>query len=61
MTPSALALSPDRKRLFVVCSDANAVAVADVSERARAATRLHPDRLVSDSRPGRWATAGWWC
>ena len=32
MTPSALALSANRKRLFVVCSDANAVAVADVSE-----------------------------
>lgn len=32
MTPSALALSPDLKRLYVVCSDANAVAVADVSE-----------------------------
>lgn len=32
MTPSALALSGDGKRLFVVCSDANAVAVADVSE-----------------------------
>ena len=31
MTPSGLALSPDGKRLFVVCSDANAVAVADVS------------------------------
>ncbi len=31
MTPSALALSPDRKQLFIVCSDANAVAVADVS------------------------------
>ncbi len=31
MTPSALALSPDAKRLFIVCSDANAVAVADVS------------------------------
>ncbi len=31
MTPSALALSPDRKRLFVVCSDVNAVAVADIS------------------------------
>jgi DNA-binding beta-propeller fold protein YncE len=30
-TPSALALSPDRRRLFVVCSDANAVAVADIS------------------------------
>jgi DNA-binding beta-propeller fold protein YncE len=31
MTPSALALSADQKRLFVVCSDANAVAVADIS------------------------------
>lgn len=32
MTPSALALSPDGKRMYVVCSDANAVAVVDVSE-----------------------------
>ncbi|MBV9505582.1 MAG: bifunctional YncE family protein/alkaline phosphatase family protein [Acidobacteriia bacterium] len=31
MTPSALALSTDAKRLYVACSDANAVAVADVS------------------------------
>jgi YVTN family beta-propeller protein len=31
MTPSALTLSPDGKRLYVVCSDANAVAVVDVS------------------------------
>jgi DNA-binding beta-propeller fold protein YncE len=31
MTPSALALSPDGKRLYIACSDANAVAVADVS------------------------------
>lgn len=31
MTPSALALSPDRKRLFVVCSDVNAVAVAEIT------------------------------
>lgn len=31
MTPSAVALSPDQKRLFVVCSDANAVAAADIS------------------------------
>jgi YVTN family beta-propeller protein len=33
MTPSALALSPDQKRLYVVCSDANAIAVADVSQQ----------------------------
>ena len=32
MTPSALALSPDGKRLFVACSDANVAAVVDVSE-----------------------------
>ncbi|HUQ91223.1 MAG TPA: bifunctional YncE family protein/alkaline phosphatase family protein [Bryobacteraceae bacterium] len=31
MTPSGLALSPDKKRLVVVCSDANAVAVVDIS------------------------------
>jgi YVTN family beta-propeller protein len=31
MTPSALALSPDAKRLYIVCSDANALAIADVS------------------------------
>ncbi|MCU1276102.1 MAG: beta-propeller repeat protein, partial [Bryobacterales bacterium] len=32
MTPSALAISADSKRLYVVCSDANAVAVVDVSQ-----------------------------
>jgi YVTN family beta-propeller protein len=32
MTPSAVALNRDQTRLFVVCSDANAVAVADISE-----------------------------
>jgi DNA-binding beta-propeller fold protein YncE len=32
MTPSGLALSADQSRLFVTCSDANAVAVADISE-----------------------------
>lgn len=32
MTPSALALSPDQKTLFVVCSDAGTVANVDVSE-----------------------------
>jgi len=32
MTPSALALSSDGKRLYVACSDANAAAVVDVSE-----------------------------
>jgi YVTN family beta-propeller protein len=32
MTPSALALSPDGKRLFVACSDANVAGVVDLSE-----------------------------
>ena len=32
MTPSALGLTPDGKRLYVACSDANAVAVVDVTE-----------------------------
>ncbi len=31
MTPSALALNEDQSRLFVVCSDANAIAVVDVT------------------------------
>jgi DNA-binding beta-propeller fold protein YncE len=37
MTPSALALSSDGKTLYVVCSDANAVALVDISnpERSR--------------------------
>jgi len=32
MTPSALGLSPDHKRLFVACSDANAAAVVDIAQ-----------------------------
>ena len=32
MTPSALAIGQEGKRLYVVCSDANVVAVADISE-----------------------------
>ncbi len=31
MTPTAVALTPDQGRLYVACSDANAVAVVDVS------------------------------
>jgi DNA-binding beta-propeller fold protein YncE len=31
MTPSALALSPDQSRLYVICSGANAAAVVDVT------------------------------
>ena len=32
MTPSGLALSADQTQLFIACSDANAVAIADISE-----------------------------
>jgi len=32
MTPSALALSADQSKLYVICSDANAAAVVDVTE-----------------------------
>jgi DNA-binding beta-propeller fold protein YncE len=31
MTPSSLSLSPDGRRMYVACSDANAIAVTDVS------------------------------
>ncbi len=31
MTPSALALSPDKQKIYVVCSDGNVVGVVDVS------------------------------
>jgi DNA-binding beta-propeller fold protein YncE len=34
MTPSSLSLSSDKRRMYVACSDANAVAVADVSGNA---------------------------
>jgi hypothetical protein len=60
MTPSSLALSKDQTRLFVGCSNVNAVAVADISEmRSRlagfipvgpypASLRILPDnRLLS--------------
>src|SRR4051812_7555205 len=36
MTPSALAIAPDGKRLYVACSDGNVAAVVDIStERSR--------------------------
>jgi hypothetical protein len=42
MTPSALALDGRQERLFVVCSDANAVAVADVAARRTAVLGFVP-------------------
>jgi DNA-binding beta-propeller fold protein YncE len=57
MTPSALALSKDQTRLYVACSNVNAVAVADVSEaRSRLAgfvpVGAYPTslRLLNDGR-----------
>ena len=57
MTPSALALSPDRSKLFIVCSDANAVAVADISEASSAVLGFVPSawypiaaRVLPDER-----------
>ena len=34
MTPTALAMNADQSQLFVVCSDANAIAVVDISEES---------------------------
>ena len=42
MTPSALAMNADESQLFVVCSDANAVAVADISESTSAVLGFIP-------------------
>jgi DNA-binding beta-propeller fold protein YncE len=57
MTPSGLALNADRSQLFVVCSNANAVAVVDVTEeRAKVAgflpTGWYPTaaRALADGR-----------
>lgn len=56
-TPAALALSPDDKTLYVVCSDLNAVAVVDVSNaksevRGFIPTGWYPTaaRVLSDGR-----------
>jgi len=59
MTPSALALSPDQSRLFVVCSDANAAAVVDVTS-ARSQVLGFVPTLVSHGREsfGRWPAGG---
>lgn len=42
MTPSALALDPAGARLYIVCSDANAIAVADISEAQSRITGFIP-------------------
>ena len=48
MTPSALAMNSDQSALYVVCSDANAIAVVDISDSKSVVAGLRPDRLVSD-------------
>jgi YVTN family beta-propeller protein len=57
MTPTAVALSPDQKRLFVACSDANALAVADISEAHTSVLGFIPtgwyptaSRMLADGR-----------
>ena len=46
MTPSSLSLSANRQTLYIACSDANAIAVADFNQDGRA------DIAVSDWRGG---------
>ncbi len=57
MTPSAVALNPDQTKLLVACSDANAVAVADISESRSRVTGFIPTgwypmaaRVLTDGR-----------
>jgi DNA-binding beta-propeller fold protein YncE len=42
MTPTALASSNDRKRLYIACSNANAVAVADISQERSSVSGFLP-------------------
>jgi DNA-binding beta-propeller fold protein YncE len=56
-TPSALAVSPDGKRLFIACSDLNSVAVADISGKATSVLGFIPAgwyptdvRVLADNR-----------
>jgi YVTN family beta-propeller protein len=57
MSPTALALSPDQKRLLVACSDANAMAVADISSKRTRVNGFIPTgwyptaaRMMADGR-----------
>ena len=57
MTPSGVGLSPDKTKLYVACSDANAIAVADVSQERSRVTGFIPVgwyptavRTLSDGR-----------
>ncbi len=60
MTPSALALSPDQSRLYVVCSDANAAAVVDVTEARSQVLGFVPTGWypTAATRAGRWPPGG---
>jgi len=57
MTPSAVSLNPDQTKLLVACSDANVVAVADISEARSRVTGFVPTgwyptatRVLADGR-----------
>ena len=56
MTPSALALSADQSRLYVVCSDANAAGSGGCHRGTQPGARFRSHRLVSDrgARARRW-------
>jgi YVTN family beta-propeller protein len=58
MTPSALALSADGRRLFVACSDANMAAVVDVSEERSHMEGLSPRAGIHGG--ARWRQGRWW-
>ena len=60
MTPSALGLSADGKRLFVACSDANAAAVIDIAEgRSRVEGFIPTGWYPTAVRA--LANGLWWC
>jgi hypothetical protein len=48
MTPSGVALSADQKLLYVACSDANVVAVADLTDEHSRLIGFVPTGMVSD-------------
>ena len=60
MTPSALALSPDKAALYVVCSDANAAGVVDVTEARSQVLGFIPTGWYPTAAR-RWPMAAWWC
>ena len=60
MTPSALALSPDGKRLFVACSDGNVAAVVDVSGCVSATWKASFPPAGIPRQCARFVRERWW-